>query len=83
MVPLLLNLNASQTTQKLPPPQARSNVGALIIRIGFWGPRYYNCYKEPPKIVLVIIKAPKVGPLVAASDVRRGDKKDRCKVGVL
>ena len=25
------------------------NIGALIIRIGFWGPLYYNCNKEPPK----------------------------------
>ena len=31
------------------------NIGALIIRIGFWGPLYYNSNKEPPKIVLVII----------------------------
>ena len=31
------------------------NIGALIIRIGFWGPLYYNYGKEPPKIVLVII----------------------------
>ena len=28
--------------------------GALIIRIGFWSPLYYNYTKEPPKIVLVI-----------------------------
>ena len=25
------------------------NVGALIIRIGFWGSLYYNHNKEPPK----------------------------------
>ena len=25
--------------------------GAFIIRIGFWGPIYYNYSKEPPKIV--------------------------------
>ena len=25
------------------------NTGALIIRIGFWGPLYYNYTKEPPK----------------------------------
>ena len=25
------------------------NMGALIIRIGFWGPLYYNDNKEPPK----------------------------------
>ena len=24
-------------------------IGALIIRIGFWGPLYYNYDKEPPK----------------------------------
>ena len=33
------------------------NIGALIIRIGFWGPLYYNYNKEPPKMVLEIIKA--------------------------
>ena len=26
-----------------------SNIGALIIRIGFGGPLYYNYNKEPPK----------------------------------
>ena len=25
------------------------DIGALIIRIGFWGPLYYNYSKEPPK----------------------------------
>ena len=25
------------------------NIGALIIRIGLWGPLYYNSNKEPPK----------------------------------
>ena len=25
------------------------NVGALIIRKGFWGPLYYNYNKEPPQ----------------------------------
>ena len=23
-----------------------NNIGALLIRIGFWGPLYYNCNKE-------------------------------------
>ena len=32
-----------------------SNVGALIIRIGFWDPLYYIHYnEEPPKIELAI-----------------------------
>ena len=31
------------------------SIGAVIIRIGFWGPFYYNYNKEAPKIVLVII----------------------------
>ena len=31
------------------------NIGALIIRLGFWGPLYHNYNKEPPKIVSVII----------------------------
>ena len=26
-----------------------ANIGALIIRTGFWGALYYNCNKEPPK----------------------------------
>ena len=26
-----------------------SNIGASIIRIGFWGPSYCNYYKEPPQ----------------------------------
>ena len=26
-----------------------SNIGALIIRIRFWGPVYHNYNKEPPK----------------------------------
>ena len=30
----------------------------LIIRIGFWGILYHKYIKEPPKIVLVSIKAP-------------------------
>ena len=34
-----------------------SNIGALIIGIGFWGPLYY-VMKEPPKKVCVIISAP-------------------------
>ena len=39
------------------------NIGALIIKIGFWGPLYYMyCKERPPpkkKIVQVIITAPK------------------------
>ena len=38
------------------PCTVRPNIGALIIRIGFWGPLYY--FKETPKIVLLIIWAP-------------------------
>ena len=45
-------------------PKAHS-VGALIIRIGFWGPLYYNYYTEPP--VLEIIEAPIVDPLPSAA----------------
>ena len=33
-------------------------VGALIIRIGSWGPFDYYYNKEPPKLVLVIISGP-------------------------
>ena len=37
------------------------SIGALIITIGFWGSLYYNYNKEPPKIVLAIMKAPFLG----------------------
>ena len=37
------------------------NIGAFIIRKGFRGPVHYNYNKEPPKVVLVIIKAPILG----------------------
>ena len=30
-------------------------VAALIIRIGFWGPGYYDDYNKAPKVVSVII----------------------------
>ena len=34
-----------------PNPQGQGfNVGASIIRIGFWGSLYYTRNKEPPKI---------------------------------
>ena len=46
------------------------NVGALIIRIRFWGPLYYNHNKEPPKLVQVIKKAPRL-PLMMV-DKERG-----------
>ena len=31
------------------PEALSSNIGALIIRIGVWGPEYYNYKKEPTK----------------------------------
>ena len=43
-------------------------IGALIIRIGFWGILYYSYNKEPPqKIVLVIIWAPTLSVSVVQS----------------
>ena len=33
----------------LPKAASNNHVGALIIRIRFWGPLYYNYNKEPPK----------------------------------
>ena len=33
---------------------ARENIGALKIRIGFWGSSYYNYNMEPPKVLLMI-----------------------------
>ena len=35
-------------------------IGALIIRIGFWGPLYDNYSQETPTIVWVIIEAPPI-----------------------
>ena len=35
--------------RKTPPPSNQCNIGASIIRIGFWSPLYYNENKEPPK----------------------------------
>ena len=34
-----------------------NNIGALIIRIGFWDILYSNYNKETPKAVLVIVEA--------------------------
>ena len=31
------------------PPAMSHTIGALIMRIGFWGPVYYNYNKEPPR----------------------------------
>ena len=31
-----------------------STIGALILRLGLWGISYYNHYKDPPTIVLVL-----------------------------
>ena len=47
------NDNKQDQAQRFDP----ANIGAMIIRIGFWGPLYYHCNKEPPT-VLVIIPAP-------------------------
>ena len=41
-------LVGSQTVKLRRTADRSSDVGALIIRIGFWGPLYYNCNKEPP-----------------------------------
>ena len=32
-------------------------LGAFMVRVGFWGPLHYTHDKEPPKIVLVVLKA--------------------------
>ena len=40
-------------------PEGReSNIGALIIRMRFWGPVYYIYNKEPSRLVWAIIEAP-------------------------
>ena len=36
-------------------PRHKPNIGALVIRTGFWAPLYYNYNKKPPKILSVII----------------------------
>ena len=42
-------------------------IRALIIGIGFWGPFYYNCNKEPPKSYRqLFIEAPIIFCLAAA-----------------
>ena len=38
----------------LPHDVQQINIGALIIRIGFWGRLYYTSNKEPPKVLLMI-----------------------------
>ena len=51
------NYTTSSIRSRLPPcdlqkPMNKDNIGALIIRVGFWGPLYYSYNnKEPPKIV--------------------------------
>ena len=35
-----------------------ANIGALIIRMGFGGPLYYNHTREPSQNPIIIIKAP-------------------------
>ena len=42
-------------TRNIKQISCQRTIGALIIRIRFWGPLYCNYNKEPPKIVLVII----------------------------
>ena len=43
------NLPAITPDPTIPASEATQNIGALIIRIGCWGPLYYNYDKEPPK----------------------------------
>ena len=40
-----------------------SNIGALIVKIGCWGPLYSNYNKELPKTVWGLIEAPILWPL--------------------
>ena len=50
---------ALQARNPVKRPRLRGiNIGALIIRIGFWGILYYNYNEGPPEIVLVAISAP-------------------------
>ena len=54
--PETLNLAQPQAPNPIPPKlspignnDSVTNIGALVIRIGFWGPLYPNFNKEPPK----------------------------------
>ena len=45
--------------------------GLNITRTGFWGPLFYTCNKEPPKIiVLVIIETPKLAARTCRTPTR-------------
>ena len=48
--------NVSGTCAVLGPELERQEptIGALQIRIGFWGPLYYNYNKDPPKVVYLL-----------------------------
>ena len=43
-------------------PKPRINIGALIIRVGFWGPLYYNYNKDPQNIAWAVLEAPILHP---------------------
>ena len=38
-------------SSQIAPQTLEPTIGALIIRIGFWGPLYYKYNKEPPKYI--------------------------------
>ena len=53
----LLGLRVKRFWTNAPPPN-EINTGALIIRIGFWGPLYDNYNKEPPQNSIGIYLGP-------------------------
>ena len=53
-------------------PETKHNVGALIIRAGFWAPLYSNYIKRNPKIVLVTVWAPVLSVAADAHSAYRG-----------
>ena len=50
-----INFNEGPSVTRIDPSNKQltqpRNLGALIIRIGFWGPEYYTYNTEPPKSI--------------------------------
>ena len=45
----VLTLHQTLSPKPETPNLQTTNIGVLMVRIGFWGPLYYNYNKEPPK----------------------------------
>ena len=86
----LRTLNRPQETNLTPPVQRqngvghgteRINIGALMIRMGFWGPRYHSYNKEPQNGISSYFGAYITDPLAPSASVppceflKAGDQK--------